>query len=252
MGNPTSALPDLEPGADGASPCGCTSQPVLAHALPFLAWMVLKSVFDLAVPGQPCTYAVLSLVGALLLAGFRPWRYYPRPQARHAALAILAGLVVLALWIVPFLGRLEGMPLLQELYLRFGVLPLGRIPVLSAPSPYSPELCGWPLTLVRLGGSAFVIAVAEEFFWRGFLYRRLIRRDFLKAPLGQFEAEPFFWSVLLFGFEHREFVAGMLAGVIYGLLIIRTQDIWAAVAAHVLTNLLLGMYVIRYDAYGFW
>jgi CAAX prenyl protease-like protein len=244
--------PDLEPLANAPPSAGWTSAPVLAHALPFLAWIVLKSVLDVAVPDQAWKYAVLSLVGALLLVTLRPWRYYPRPQWRHVPLALLIGVVVLAIWVVPFLGVADGMPLVQELYLRFGVLPLGRLPAFPTQSLYSPELCGWPLTLVRLGGSAFIIAVAEEFFWRGFLYRRLLRPDFLKAPLGQFEVEAFCWSVLLFGLEHREVVAGILAGAIYGLLIIRTRDIWTAVVAHVLTNLLLGIYVIRYDAYGFW
>lgn len=252
MGDPTSAFPDLEPRSAATLRDGWTSRPVLAHALPFLAWIALKAALDLAVPRQAWTYAVLSLVGALLLAMFRPWRYYPRPQARHAGIAILAGIVVLALWIVPFLGMGDEMPFVQEFYLRFGVLPLGRIPVWPTQSIYSPDSCGWPMTLVRLGGSAFVIAVAEEFFWRGFLYRRLQRRDFLNAPLGQFEVEPFWWCALLFGLEHREFVAGMLAGALYGLLIIRTRDLWAAVAAHAVTNLLLGIYVIRYHAYGFW
>ena len=252
MGNPTAVQPDMGTGPGAVLPDGWTSRPVLAHALPFLAWIVLKSVLDAAVPGQAWKYAVLSLVGVLLLVGFRPWQYYPRPQARHAGIALLVGLVVLAIWIVPFMGLGDGMPFIQELYLRFGVLPLGKIPAWPTQSIYSPEACGWTLTLVRLGGSAFVIAVAEEFFWRGFLYRRLIRRDFLNAPLGEFEAEPVCWSVLLFGLEHREVVAGILAGALYGWLLIRTKDIWAAVAAHTLTNLLLGMYVIRYDAYGFW
>ena len=243
---------DLEPHPVAVASAGWTSRPVLAHALPFLAWILLKSLLDLAAPRQAWTYAVLTLVGVVLLAVFRPWRYYPRPQASHTALAILAGVVVLALWIVPFMGVADGMPLIQELYLRFGVLPLGRLPAFPTQSIYSPDQCGWPLTLVRLGGSAFVIAVAEEFFWRGFLYRRLLRRDFLTVPLGRLELEPFCWSVVLFGLEHREVVAGILAGAIYGLLIVRNKDIWAAVAAHALTNLLLGIYVIRYDAYGFW
>ena len=48
------------------------------------------------------------------------------------------------------------------------------------------------------------------------------------------------------------FLVGILAGLAYGLLLIRTRDIWAAVTAHVVTNLLLGFYVLVMGAYGFW
>jgi CAAX prenyl protease-like protein len=57
---------------------------------------------------------------------------------------------------------------------------------------------------------------------------------------------------LAFGFEHDRWLAGFLAGVIYGLVVIRTRDIWAACAAHVVTNFLLGVYVLARGAYGFW
>jgi uncharacterized protein len=252
MDSPTTTVPPEAARATAAAPNGWTSPPVLAHVLPFLAWIGLKTIFDLALPERAWTYAVLTLVGALLLAVFRPWRYYPQAQGRHVPLALLVGILVLVIWVVPFMRIGEGLPLVQELYLRFAVMPLGKIPVFPTRSIYSPENCGWLLTLTRLAGSAFVIAVAEEFFWRGFLYRRLLRRDFLQVPLGEFDLEPFCWCVLLFGLEHREFVAGILAGALYGWLLLRTRDIWAAVAAHCLTNLLLGIYVIRYDAYGFW
>jgi CAAX prenyl protease-like protein len=165
---------------------------------------------------------------------------------------VAAGVLVLAFWVVPFLGLGEGMPLIQELYLRFCVLPLGRLPSMPDHSIYAPEVCGWPLTLMRLAGSALVIAVAEEFFWRGFLYRRLVRRDFLSMPLGQYDRQAFWLSALIFGLEHREVVAGILAGAVFGAVMLRTRDLWSAVLAHVVTNLLLGIYVIAAGAYGFW
>lgn len=228
------------------------SPAVLAHVVPFVAWVGLRLLFDQIAPGQAWPYAVQTAVSGLLLVGLRPWRYYPKPSPRHLPLALLGGILVLVAWVGPFCGMGEGMPWLQELYLRFCVLPLGRLPTLPATSPYAPDVCGWPLTLARIGGSAFVIAVAEEFFWRGFLYRRLVQVDFLRLPLGAYDREAFWLSALLFGLEHRELAAGMAAGLVYGAIMLRTRGIWAAIVAHSLTNLLLGIYVIHARAYGFW
>ena len=55
-----------------------------------------------------------------------------------------------------------------------------------------------------------------------------------------------------FGLEHDRWLAGIFAGLAYGLVAIRTRDIWAAVMAHVVTNLLLGLYVLAVGAYSFW
>ncbi len=253
MPSPT-AVPDVDrpgPGVqtDGG---GWTHPAVLAHTVPFLAWVALMLGFDVAGERAAWTYALRTVLVVALLAALRPWRWYPRPRTRHVLPAIGTGVLVLGLWLLPFVGMRDGMPWLQELYLRFGVLPIGRLPIMHTRSVYAPAACGWPLTLVRLLGSAFVIAVAEEFFWRGFLYRRLQHGSFLRIPLGTFDREAFWTCALLFGLEHRELVAGIAAGAVYSLLLIRTRDIWAAILAHSTTNLLLGLYVLRYDAYGFW
>ena len=57
---------------------------------------------------------------------------------------------------------------------------------------------------------------------------------------------------LLFGFEHQRWLVGILAGLAYLWLMLRTRDIWAAIVAHVITNFLLGLYVLAAGAYAFW
>jgi len=47
-------------------------------------------------------------------------------------------------------------------------------------------------------------------------------------------------------------MAGIVCGLAFGLLYIKTQDIWATIIAHGTTNFLLGLYVIKYNAYQFW
>ena len=58
--------------------------------------------------------------------------------------------------------------------------------------------------------------------------------------------------VVVFGIEHREWLAGMAAGAVYGWLYLRSRNIWVPVVAHVTTNLALGIYVVGTGAWYFW
>jgi CAAX prenyl protease-like protein len=96
-----------------------------------------------------------------------------------------------------------------------------------------------------------VIAPVEEYFFRSYLYRRLIARDFLSVPLSRFDLSAFLWTILIFTLEHDRPLAAALTGAAYGLLAIR-MGIGSAIAAHVTTNLLLGLHVIFRNAWQFW
>jgi CAAX prenyl protease-like protein len=117
--------------------------------------------------------------------------------------------------------------------------------------PYAPETCGWPLTIAKLAGSAFIIAPAEELFFRSFLYRRLIARDFTSIPLSRFDLSAFMWMILLFTLEHNRPIAAAITGAAYGLLAIRF-GISSAIVAHITTNLVLAVHVICNKAWQFW
>ena len=217
------------------------------HVAPFLAWVL---VMCLPMQNQAFRYAlqVLAGVSALLIA--RPWRYYASVSVRWLPVSVLVGAGVFAFWVIPESALMKRLPWLYDLYMSVAVRGAGA-PVAEG-SPYAPEQCGWVLSGIRLAGSAFVIAVAEEYFWRGFLMRWLRGHSFLNViPRG------LGWGILLtssvlFGLEHSRWLAGILAGLAYGLLYIRTGDLWAAVTAHITTNYLLGLYVLATGAYIFW
>lgn len=188
---------------------------------PYAAWMVLMSVL----PQTAWAYAARgAATSALLLAawladrgalslGERKWR----PVASPAA-GIAVGLAVFAVWIAP------------EAWLGFGT------PLAAADSPYSPQVCGWTLTAVKLAASAFVIPIAEELFFR----------KWLVGFAG------FWWMVALFAVEHGErWHVGALAGIAYGLLAERL-GLWSAIVAHMATNLVLGLYVVLCGRWQFW
>ena len=45
---------------------------------------------------------------------------------------------------------------------------------------------------------------------------------------------------------------GVVAGVAYGWMLLRTRDIWAVAIAHAITNGLLGIYVVWAEKWQFW
>lgn len=239
---PTGAAPDPLP------------RPELRHVLPFAAWLGIMTLFQ-HVDIAEWAYLVRTVVCVGLLIWARPWRYYAAPTRRGMFWGVWAGLAVLVVWVA---GETEWVgtrfPDLAEWYGKWLVQPLGRVPrrISAADSIYSPENCGWFFTGVRLVGSAFVIAVIEEFFFRGFLYRWLIDRRFLRIDLGEVEWQAFWVTIALFALEHNRFAAGAITGILWGALVLCTRDIWGAILAHVIANFGLSLYVLHTQDYTFW
>lgn len=242
--------------ADNHQSPDTTRQATIAHVVPFVAWMLLMSLLGWAGPDHAWKYAARTAVSLTLLLVFRPWRWYAAPKLKNIPIAVLAGVLVYVIWVFPEITWGETVPWIQDMYLRFGIRPFGEVPMTTVFADtkdiYDPAVCGWPLSLVRLGGSAFVIAVIEEFFFRGFLYRWIIERDFTRVDLARFDWEAFGLMILMFGIEHQRWLAGMVAGIIYLGVMLKTRDIWAAVLAHVITNFMLGVYVLKSGYYAFW
>jgi CAAX prenyl protease-like protein len=220
-----------------------------AHVLPFMAWIAIMSV---SVGSPAWRYAIQAAASAVLFCVLKPWRYYPRVKIAQLPLALAVGVVVGVVWILPESPWMFNFPYAHDLYLKWGIRPLGVITGTEATSPYSPDQCGWGLTLLKLTGSALVIATAEEFFWRGFLYRWFVAREFLGVDPGRIHRAMFVITALLFGMEHDRWLVGTVAGFAYGWLYARTSNIWAAVFAHIVTNFLLGLYVLVTASYFFW
>lgn len=245
---------------------------LIGHVAPFAVWVgvifLLQALEGAGLCPRSCvpwSYAAKSAACAGLFLWLKPWRAYPALRAANLPLALTVGVAVAAVWILPELpwaGR--AAPGLQDAYHRWLIMMPGALPdyfrpdiypALPAGHPslaYSPAEAGWGLTLMKLAGSAGVIAVIEEFFFRGFFYRWLRRGDFWRLPLTSFDAQAFWTVVAVFGLEHDRWFAGMLAGLAYGWLTVRTGDVWAAAVSHGLTNLLLGLYVVLSGQYGFW
>jgi len=184
-------------------------------------------------------YPVKTLAVALLLFLFR--RSYDEIRFRDLArplftlVTLIAGIGVFAFWI-----RLD--------------LPWATI---GSAGGFNPELfhdeeTRVVMTATRLCGAVLVVPVMEELFWRSFLIRYISSPDFTKVPVGSFTWPSFLFTALLFGLEHNLFVAGILTGISYNLLLYYTRSLSCCIVAHAVTNLLLGIYVLNSSQWHFW
>ena len=185
-------------------------------------------------------YGVRSVVVAGLLAFY--WSEYAelRPTDSRAGLtdwilAVVVGVLIIVAWVM----------------LNFSPLALG-----GGGGGYDPRTAtgaiDWRLVLVRAGGSTLVVPVMEELFWRSFLMRWIERPSFLGVSPSELGVKAIAVSAVLFGVEHTQWFAGILAGLGYAWLYIRTRNLWVAILAHAVSNGVLSWWVISQGAWGFW
>jgi uncharacterized protein len=108
------------------------------------------------------------------------------------------------------------------------------------------------LTCFRIAGAVLVVPLMEELFWRSFLIRYIINNHFGKVPIGTFTWGSFLFTVALFGAEHNYIYAGIMAGIVYNLILYKTRSLSQCVLAHAVTNLALALYVVSTGSWQFW
>jgi len=223
-----------------------TGAAVARHLIPFVVWI---GIMSLPMRDVALHYTLQTSVSLLVLLVLKPWRYYAALKIRLLPLGVLVGVGVAAIWIFSETLCIHQFSNIHRFYVHYFIWGKGQ----GNGPLYAPEQCGWTFSLIRLAGSALVIAVIEEFFWRGFFMRMLAKGDFLSV-----DPRKIGWGVisvvaLVFGFEHGDrWLVGLMAGLAYGLLYRLKGDLAAVVVAHVTTNYLLGLYVLANGAYQFW
>lgn len=227
---------------------------LLAHTVPYGAWWLCKFMLDVPQISPAWQYVIRSIVCLVLFLAFRPWQWYGPLRAKNALLALGIGIFIFFVWVGPESKTLGAWsPALQGIYNKLFVGLLWMKREVPAIPPYAPDICGWPLSLARLAGSAFVIAIIEEFAFRGFLYRAAIGGlRFTRVDPGTVDGVMFMLVATTFALEHNEWLAGLICGIAYGWLFVQTRDIWATSIAHITTNFLLGVYVLWAGAHQFW
>jgi CAAX prenyl protease-like protein len=104
----------------------------------------------------------------------------------------------------------------------------------------------------RIAGAVLVVPLMEELFWRSFLIRYIIGKNFDSVRLGTFTWASFLITAVLFGLEHDYVLAGIMAGVFFNLLLYKTRSLAQCVLAHAVTNLTLAIYVVSTGKWQLW
>lgn len=192
-----------------------------AYLAPLLAAVAVQMLAAAFSQRPELLYPVRALVAGALL-----WYFWPRYAALRSpgrgspgtglAWALAVGVGVCVLW-VALVREKESFQVVAD---QPGWLAAGWV-------------------AARLVGFVIVTPLAEELAFRGYLMRRLIASDFEAVRPGAFTWMSFLVSSVLFGLMHGEWVAGILAGAAYGLVVVRTGRVRDAVVAHAVTNALL-------------
>lgn len=175
---------------------------------PYIAWMVLMMA------GLP--YWLRTVCSGLLLFPLA-WRLREsfKVDVPGIVAGVFAGLAVFLIWIAPETFGWVG----------------------------TPEKPAVPYPYIQLVGSAFVIATAEELFFRDWLYNWLATSWSRKSAA--------LLMLALFAVEHDKYICALVAGAVYFALYLR-RGLASAIAAHVVTNFALGVYVILTNRWYFW
>jgi CAAX prenyl protease-like protein len=226
-------------------PAQIRASPALVRAFPFIVFVALTALQPYAgASGAYWIYLVkVIVVGAML---WEARTLIPEMRWRLTWEGLLVGVAVFVLWVkLGVVIRAAGLGSFGEWHL--SSRPWNPIAFYGSGSALAVFFVA-----VRLAGSVAVVPPLEEVFYRSFVYRYLAKPDFQLVPIGQFFWMPFIVTSLLFGFEHREWLAGVLCGFAYQGLVCWKKRVGDAITAHAVTNALLGYWVIAKDQWQFW
>jgi CAAX prenyl protease-like protein len=250
------------------------ANPWLTFLLPFAVYMIVGSVepappkpaivlanggsrpalnqnwFGLEYHQYPIVYTV-KIAGtiAAMLFVLPGYRQFP---CRVSLLAITVGVIGVVLWIAICHLQLERKllaPLGLEKFLGLGDRPaFNPLDELSATPTWA-----YTFLAIRFLGLALVVPIIEEFFLRGFLMRFVIRDTWWTVPFGTLtRAAAVVGTAVPMVMHPGELLAAFVWFSMVTWLMFRTKNIWDCVAAHAVTNLLLGIYVVTQHQWQLW
>ena len=223
-----------------------TIQPkILSRTLPFAVYILFLALGDYLSPllaslGVDVRWLYIIRVTVVLSLLIYFWRDYSeliyKPKILDMMYAAIAGLLVLVFWILPFPG-----------WASLGTDLSGFNPIQGQSSTTA---FLWLST--RILGATLVVPVMEELFWRSFVMRWIDKKNFLTISPENVSRYAFVASAVLFALEHHLWLAGLVAGLVYGALYIKSKNLWIPILAHAITNGLLGIWVVQTGNWQYW
>ena len=223
-------------------------RPQLSYVLPLIvfgAFLLLETYWPEA---KWWLYPAKTLATGICLWLLR--REFKILSWRWSWLAILIGVVVAFQWV--------GM---EEVFRKYWQYP--PLPVLGGKGTWAEEYFNpqvyfggrnpsfWIWIAIRMTGAVIVVPIMEELFWRGFMLRFFESRFryFEKIQLGEFGWYSCLAVAGLFALTHSWYISAFVCALLYNWLIYKTKSILACVVAHGLTNLLLWVYILYFNAW---
>ena len=206
--------------------------------------------FGLRYAHYPIVYTVkIALTIASMLFVLPGYRQFP---FRISPLAIVVGVVGVVLWIWLCQLHLE-----RKLFTALGLESLAGMGARPAYNPLEQlaDTPAWAYTFlaIRFLGLALVVPIIEEFFLRGLVMRFVVRENWWEVPFGEVTLLAAIVGTLVPMLMHpAELLAAAVWFSLVTWLMMRTRNIWDCVAAHAVTNLLLGIYVVTQKQWQLW
>ena len=180
-----------------------------------------------------------------LIAMIAVWPGYRTFPFRVSGMSIIVGVVGAVIWVGLCKLRLEPKLL--------GPLGLGWLVEGGERSAFNPleefaqrPALAYGFLAIRLIGLALIVPVIEEFFLRGFLMRFVVHDLWHQVPFGTVNRLALVVGTMFPIISHppSELLAVAVWFSLVSWLMVRTRNIWDCVAAHAVTNGLLGAWVI--------
>jgi uncharacterized protein len=249
--------------------------PWLLFVLPFAVYMLVGSLEPAApkaVANAKAADAEAAPAAALSSLGIR-YQHYPIIYTAKIALTIaamsfvapgygrrfrisplapLVGVIGVVLWI--WICSLHLEPKLLDPFGLGWIIGSGERPA------YNPleQLAATPILAyaflaIRFLGLAVIVPIIEEFFLRGFVMRFATQEKWWEVPFGTASPTALVAGTLVPMLMHpAELLAAAVWFSLVTWLMLRTKNIWDCVAAHAVTNLLLGIYVVTFHQWQLW
>jgi hypothetical protein len=219
-----------------------TGSPATPYVLPFGVFVALIAVGNV-LPFSPLAIEMLRLAVmlAVIFGVARPvldWR------VRQWGGSLMTGLLIFIVWITP--------DLLFPAY-RHSFLFDNAITGTAKSSLAESVRHDGPVLFLRTLRAVLIVPIVEELFWRGWLMRWVIAKDFESVPLGTYTGMSFWIVAVLFASEHGPYWdVGLAAGILFNWWMIRTKRLGDLMVAHAVANAALSAYVIAAGKWEYW
>lgn len=256
-GAAVSRAPSPVTGAATPHAAAASRDATAAYLVPLLAVLATQLLTGLMSSGLNLFYPLSVLAAALALFAFR--EHFPmRPElrasdegrsgastggkkgagspdafARGLALPSGVGLAVGLLWV-------------------FGFQRSGEPSQLAEWVATAPGIWVVPWLLLRALGSIVTVPIVEELAFRGYLLRRFVSADFASVPYRRFSWLGLVVSSIAFGLLHSQWQLGLIAGFVFGALVVVRGRLRDGIVAHAVANGLIALVVVLTGDWALW